>query len=154
MRGQVEHPQPSERANLNLIDRYDHLSALSLRDCSVPRQPEGCELDSSASLFSTPNSHLSGAPIFRASSPAKWAVPTAQADESRAPSFWQAMQRSCTVYLLAEPRVSFMIRYAVALGPVTKRGIDSPFGLTIILAGAAEVFPKVAQKLPFGVRRL
>jgi len=41
-----------------------------------------------------------------------------------------------TVYLLAEPRVSFiiqMIRYAVVPRAVTKRGIDSPFGLTIIL---------------------
>ena len=62
-----------------------------------------------------------------------------------------------TVYLLAEPRVSFiiqMIRYAVVPRAVTKRGIDTPFGLMIIFAGAREVFLKVAQKLPFGVRRL
>ena len=57
---------------------------------------------------------------------------------------------------LAEPRLNFimqMIRYAAVPRAVTKKGIDSPFGLTIIFVGAPEVFLKVAQELAFGVRR-
>jgi hypothetical protein len=43
--------------------------------------------------------------------------------------------------------------YVVVPRAVTKKGIDSPFGLAIIFVGAPEVFLKVAQKLAFGVRR-
>jgi hypothetical protein len=46
-----------------------------------------------------------------------------------------------------------MTRYVVVPRAVTKKGIDSPFGLTIIFVGAPEVFLKVAQTLAFGVRR-